>query len=82
MIYRADVIVLAGFNILYLSGFGPLNHCFPNNNIVIKTCHIDNVFVYVLHMQEIKFKMSVLDSEDNALGVFDVAFVLARELCY
>ena len=27
MIYRADVIVLAGFNVLYLSDFGPLNHC-------------------------------------------------------
>ena len=27
MIYRADVIVLAGFNVLYLSDFGPLNYC-------------------------------------------------------
>ena len=27
MIYRADVIVLAGFNGKHLSDFGPLNHC-------------------------------------------------------
>ena len=87
MIYRADVIVLGGFNVLYLSDFGPLNHCrdfvpISNRVIIWKTSSLRrvikfyysqrgcdhfvwiysyefHVFVYVLHMQEMNFKMSV-----------------------
>ena len=99
MIYRADVIVSAGFNVLYLSDFGPLNHCrdfvlisnldtsefiallFGKHRQLNFYCEGDvslnsitpkgvltfvwiysyefHVFVYVLHMQEMNFKMSV-----------------------
>ena len=77
MIYRADVIVLAGFNGNHLSDFGPLNHC--RDFVLISNLELTqliNINIKRIHECEFIYESCLL----FIMTVFDVAFVLAREL--